>query len=84
MFKLVYARGVLKDLRKIAPSNLPMIKKGIEELAHFPDLAQIKQLKNHSVADFRLRVGNYRILFDVDWNRMEIQILKVDGLVKSP
>jgi len=29
MFKLIYAKGVLKDLKRISPSNLSKIKNGI-------------------------------------------------------
>jgi mRNA interferase RelE/StbE len=77
MFKILYAKGVSKDLRKIAAYNLPKLKKAIEELENFPDISQIKHLTNHPIADFRLRVGNYRVLFDVDWEKKEIHILKV-------
>ena len=77
MFKLIYAKSVRKDLRHIAPYNLAKIKKGIEELINFPNLSQIKHLKNHPVADYRLRIGNYRVLFDVNWEMKEIYILKV-------
>ncbi|NKQ36238.1 MAG: type II toxin-antitoxin system RelE/ParE family toxin [Chloroflexi bacterium] len=77
MFEVVYAKGVRKDLKRIAPYNLPQIKTGIEDLMDFPNIAQIKRLKNHPVADYRLRVGNYRVLFDVNWETREILILKV-------
>ena len=43
----------------------------------FPDLPQIKQLNNHPVAEYRLRIGNYRVLFDVNWEQQEIYILKI-------
>ena len=77
MFKLIYAKSVTKDLKKIAPFNLIKIKKGIEELVNFPNISQIKHLKNHPIADYRLRIENYRVLFDVDWDKKEIQILKI-------
>ncbi len=77
MFKLIYAKGVAKDLRKIAPYNLKKIKEGIEDLVNFPNLAQIRSLKNHPIADYRLRIGNYRVLFDVNWEKKEIYILKI-------
>ena len=77
MFKLVYAKSVAKDLRKIAPYNLPKIKEGIEDLVSFPNLAQIRRLKNHPIANYRLRIGNYRVLFDVNWDKKEIYILKI-------
>ena len=77
MFKLIYAKSVAKDLRNIASYNLPKIKEGIEELVNFPNLSQIKHLKNHPIANYRLRIGNYRVLFDVSWEKNEIYILKV-------
>jgi len=77
MFRIVYAKSVAKDLRKLPASSLPKIKQEIENLREFPNLPQIKHLKNHPIADFRLRIGNYRVLFDVDWEKMEIIILKI-------
>ena len=69
MFEISYAKSVLKDFRRIAPFSLPKIKKGVEELINFPNISQIKHLKNHPVADYRLRTGNYRVLFDVNWEK---------------
>ena len=77
MFKIIYAKSVLKDLKKIDKKDLVKIKERIEDLANFPNITQIKSLKNHVLADYRLRVGDYRILFNVDWDRREIHILKV-------
>ncbi len=77
MFRIIYAKSVEKDLRHISPSSLPRLKREIESLEKFPNLRQIKQLKNHPIADYRLRVGNYRILFDVNWDDKEIYILKI-------
>jgi len=77
MFKIVYAKSVVKDLQKIAPHQLSSIKEGIEELHMFPNISQIKRLNNHPLAEYRLRIGNYRVLFDVNWEQHEIDILKI-------
>ena len=77
MFRICYAKGIVKDLKKISLDQLASIKEGIEELETFPNISQIKRLKNHSVAEYRLRIGNYRVLFDVSWERQEIHILKI-------
>jgi len=66
MFKLIYAKSVTKDLRKLSRHNLLRIKEGIEELKNFPDISQIRHLNNHPLADYRLRIGNYRVLFNVN------------------
>ncbi|MCI5218966.1 MAG: type II toxin-antitoxin system RelE/ParE family toxin [Candidatus Electrothrix sp. LOE2] len=64
-------------MKRISSDQLISIKKGVEELAKFPDISQIKHLKNHPVADYRLRIGNYRVLFDVNWEERELYILKI-------
>jgi len=77
MFEIIYAKSVVKDLKRIDWKNLERIKEGIEELKNFPNISQIKHLTNHPLADYRLRIGNYRVLFNVDWEKREIHILKV-------
>ncbi len=77
MLKIIYAKSVSKDLKRIAKYNLHRIKSGIEELENFPNISNIKYLTNHPIAEYRLKVGNYRILFDVDWQNKEIHILKI-------
>jgi mRNA interferase RelE/StbE len=77
MFNLVYAKSVVKDLRKIAPHQLASIQEGLEELGLFPNISQIKRLNKHPLAEYRLRIGNYRVLFDVNWEQQEIYILKI-------
>jgi mRNA interferase RelE/StbE len=39
-------------------------KSAIKDLKNFPDVANIKKLTNFEPS-YRLRVGNYRILFDI-------------------
>lgn len=77
MFKIIYAKSILKDVKKINKKDRLKIKKAIEELKNFPNISNIKHLKEHSLADYRLRVGEYRVLFNVDWEKREIYILKI-------
>lgn len=55
----------VKQLSKIDRSQQPAIRDAVGELAHMPDCQNVKKLTNHEAA-FRLRVGNYRVLFDYD------------------
>ncbi len=61
MFELIYAKNVTKDIKQIPTKSL----------------LHIKHLSNHPVAEYRLRIGKYRVLFDVDWNNHQILILKI-------
>jgi len=77
VFEIKYAKSINKDLEKIDVQNLAKIKKGIENLRNFPNVSNIRKLSAHPLADYRLRVGEYRVLFDVSWNEKIIYILKI-------
>jgi len=63
MYEIVYAKSAKKNIDAKSQKKL---KKEIEKLRFFPHSTQIKRLKSYPFADFRLRVGEYRVLFDVD------------------
>ncbi|MDA3896700.1 MAG: type II toxin-antitoxin system RelE/ParE family toxin [Desulfobacteraceae bacterium] len=77
MFEICYAKSVAKDIKYLDVKTVYAIKRKIESLKNFPDMSNIKRLSAHPLADFRLRVGEYRILFDMDWNKTVIFILKI-------
>lgn len=77
MFNISYANSVKKDIKDIPSNTLLKIKNEIENLIYFPNINNIKKLNSHPLADFRLRVGNYRVLFDVESEKKEIYILKI-------
>ncbi len=58
-------------LRKIDPKNKERIHAKILELAQFPNVPNVKRLTNFEPA-YRLRVGDYRILFDVFEDVVEV------------
>jgi mRNA interferase RelE/StbE len=63
-------RKALKDLRSIDEAVAKRILKAIRALED--DLAgDVKKLRDFDPA-YRLRVGEYRVLFDVDLNHIEI------------
>ncbi|UKA12898.1 type II toxin-antitoxin system RelE family toxin [Photobacterium damselae] len=64
MNKIEWSKTSLKQLRKIPNSKL-IVKKVVDELKDFSDSRNVKRLTNHKY-DYRLRVGNYRVLFDHD------------------
>jgi len=37
----------------------------------------MKKLSSHPLADYRLRIGEYRVLFDVSWDDKIIFVLKI-------
>ncbi len=54
-----------KDLKKIDKKIALKILKQIQKLENYPNIPNIKRLKEH-YPPFRYRIGNYRVLFDID------------------
>jgi mRNA interferase RelE/StbE len=68
---VVVTQSAVKDFRKISEPYKSAIKEKIKGLEEFPAVAQVKRLKNHD-PKFRLRVGDYRILFDVSGDEVRV------------
>jgi len=69
---------ITKDISKIPKKNQILIFNKIEELSIlWVEKAQIKKLNNYELCDFRLRVWDYRILFDLDEIKKEIVIFRI-------
>ena len=64
MMKINIRKSAIKDLKKINNPDKEKIHNQILELTKFPNLLNIKKLTKFEPA-YRLRVGDYRILFDV-------------------
>lgn len=62
--KIEIRKSAIKDLKHISEPFKSKIHNHILTLQSFPNVANIKKLTNFEPA-YRLRVGNYRILFDV-------------------
>jgi len=72
-FKINWKSSSEHDLRKIDKQYIPRIVDAIESLAHNPFPSQSKKLKD-SESGFRLRIGDYRIIYQVDSKKKEITI----------
>jgi mRNA interferase RelE/StbE len=73
MYNIEWKENALRELEKLESSISRRILKKVEELSENPFSRDIKRLKGSN--DFRLRVGDYRIIFSIE-NSL-IQILKV-------
>jgi len=71
-------RKALKQLGKLHSADQATVKNAVRALAHMPNVHNVKALVKH-VYGYRLRVGNYRVLFD--WNG-DIRIVKIQEVKK--
>ena len=72
---VVIRKSAVKDFKKISEPYKSKIKEKIITLQDFPDISNIKKLINFTPI-YRLRVGDYRILFDIVDNNIEVSRIK--------
>lgn len=66
-YTLLYTKSAQKDIQKLDIIAKKKIRKKLEQLAMNPTKLA-KKLHNSSLGSYRLRVGNYRIIFDLQGN----------------
>ncbi|HQO03369.1 MAG TPA: type II toxin-antitoxin system RelE/ParE family toxin [Spirochaetota bacterium] len=70
-YEIEFKPRALKDLKSIDKKDVKLIIGKIEEMKSGIDKANIKKLTNFT-PEYRLRVGNYRILFEITDNIITI------------
>ena len=75
-FKIFFKRSAEKELRRISQPFLSQVLKKIHSLASQARPEGIQMLKGED-RHFRLRQGDYRIIYEVDDVRREIMIIKI-------
>lgn len=81
MFRINWNKKAVKQLVKVDGQDRSRIATAVTALADLPNAQNVKALTNHEYG-YRLRVGNYRVLFDADTviRIVEIQeVKKRDG-----
>jgi len=69
---------ILKDIQRIPKKYLQKIFEKLELLSNnWIDDFQIKKLNNYKLCDYRLRVWDFRILFNLDVEKNEIIIFRI-------
>jgi len=71
-YDIEYDPKALKQLQKLDKSIALLILEGIEAFAENPVLTKIKKLKTPFDGAYRLRIGNYRVVFYQEDNLMLI------------
>jgi len=75
MYSLLAKPTVEKDLRGIHPEDLAVLNDKIKSLAEQPRQHKTEKLKG--IEGYRLRVGKYRILYDIDEHAKIVTIHRV-------
>ena len=68
-YQLLYTKSAFNDVKKLDIIIQKRIKKKIETYSLSP-IASAKKLINTSIGTYRWRIGNYRIVFDINGNKI--------------
>lgn len=74
-YRIAFKKSVSKDLKKIPKNDVLRILEVIKALAEDPRPPQSKKLSGQE--KYRLRQGNYRILYSIEDDQLIVQVVKV-------
>lgn len=74
-YKIVFKQSVVKDLRSIPTKDIRRILERIDGLADEPRPVGVEKLSGDE--KYRIRQGNYRILYTIDDDVIIVTIVKV-------
>ena len=75
-YKIVWKRSAKKELKKLDKQVILRILQAVENLAEDPLQAGTKKLVG-SDSIYRIRVGDYRIIYNIESSILTIEIVKV-------
>ncbi len=70
-YKILYTRSAFEDIQKLDGVTKKRLKKKIDRFLQNP-FSFTKRLINSSIGSYRWRVGNYRIVFDNEADKIII------------
>ena len=77
MFELRVRRRAIVALRKMPRPHILRIRQELDKLAENPERRDIDVAKLRGRSGYRLRVGDYRIIFERDNNTQIIDVLRI-------
>ena len=77
MYKIILSPRAQKEILKLERPIRQNVDRALLKLQNNPLVANFKFLKDKRLPDFRIRIGDYRILYDVYKNDNVIYILRI-------
>jgi mRNA interferase RelE/StbE len=77
MYRLVFAKRADQALRKMSRSRARLIRGKLDQLAQDPYARNPNVTKLQGRPGYRLRVGDWRIIYELEDDRLVILVLKI-------
>lgn len=75
-YQIIVTRSAQKELKSLSPEISSRIKSKIDTLVNNPRLSGCRKLKGR-LNRWRIRVGNYRVIYSIDDKNLVIKILEI-------
>jgi len=76
-YKIFWRNSAKKELRNLPKDFISKIINSVSELSVNPFPAGVKKLKGNDDNEFRIRIGNYRVIYTVQNDVLIIEVIKV-------
>ncbi len=77
MYQLFFTRQALKTLRKLPRNTADRIREKLSILAEAPYAPNANVTKLQNRPGYRLRVGDWRVIYDIEDRELRILVLKI-------
>jgi mRNA interferase RelE/StbE len=74
-YEVILSRNALKFLKKLPPTDRERIKEALLKLSQNPWFTQYKKLRGYPF--YRIRVGNYRIIYSVEEDSKTVYVVRI-------
>ncbi len=77
MYKLAYTKQAVRALRKMPANTVSLIREKLTLLAENPFGARSKAKKLQGRSAYRLRVGDWRVIYEIKNEELQILVIKI-------
>ena len=76
MYTVIIKKSAIKELENISKTSRLKIIEKIDDLATDPRPQGVRKLEN-SLNSYRIRVGNYRVIYTIQDQNLFVEVIKV-------
>ena len=75
-YRVEFAPGAERDLRRLPPQDLARLEPSIEGLGNEPRPSGVRKIRGQ-VHTWRIRIGPFRVIYDIDDELAMVVVLRV-------
>jgi mRNA interferase RelE/StbE len=77
LYSVLFTKSADKSLRRLPRNVAQRIRRSLDDLAANPYAEHLDVTKLHSRPGYRLRVGDWRVIYDIENDELVILVLRI-------